>query len=317
VLLRITLASAVLFCAGLAIDSAIAGFAEVGARFDDIDPKWLPVALAAQAVAFVGYVFAYRGVARVDDGPQLGIRESAEYVAVGFGAFLAKGGAALDNKVFDSSTSAGETRTIALDALEHAPLAPAACIAAWVLLGHGSRTPGLDFTLPWATLVPIGALVAIWGVRHRSRFVDADGWRGRLGQVLDGIHILFRIVAEWRIRWPALVGSLVYWAGDVFCLWASARAFGAQPTAAAVILAHAVAYVLTRRTLPLAGAGVVELLLPLTLAASGSPFSGAIAATLVYRIFNLWLPLLPAAVGLRHLKRWRAHGARPQSTRPA
>jgi uncharacterized membrane protein YbhN (UPF0104 family) len=35
----------------------------------------------------------------------------------------------------------------------------------------------------------------------------------------------------------------------------------------------------------------------------------AILAVFTYRIFNLWLPLLPAAIGLRHLKRWREHAA--------
>jgi uncharacterized membrane protein YbhN (UPF0104 family) len=95
----------------------------------------------------------------------------------------------------------------------------------------------------------------------------------------------------------------VYWAGDVVCLWASLQPFDAAPRFAAVVLAHAVGYVLTRRTLPLAGAGIVDVLLPLTLLAAGAPFAGAILGVFVYRIFNLWLPLLPAAAVLPHLHR--------------
>jgi uncharacterized membrane protein YbhN (UPF0104 family) len=87
------------------------------------------------------------------------------------------------------------------------------------------------------------------------------------------------------------------------CLWASLKPFGAAPTFAGIVLAHAVGYVLTRRTLPLAGAGIVEVLMPLTLVAAGAPFAGAILGVVVYRLFNLWLPLVPAAVALPRLRR--------------
>jgi len=43
--------------------------------------------------------------------------------------------------------------------------------------------------------------------------------------------------------------------------------------------------------------------LPLTLVASGSPFTQALLGVFAYRIFNLWLPLLPAAAVLPHLRR--------------
>jgi uncharacterized membrane protein YbhN (UPF0104 family) len=192
---------------------------------------------------------------------------------------------------------------LALDALEHAPLAPAACAAAITLLVEGRRKPGLDFTIPWSTLVPIGAALAVVGVRHRARFRGRDGWRGKLGDVLESISILFRLVREWRVHWGALAGASVYWAGDVVCLWASLQPFHAAPPFAGVVLAHAVGYVLTRRTLPLAGAGLVEVLMPLTLVAAGAPFAGAILGVLAYRVFNLWLPLVPAVASLPHLRR--------------
>jgi uncharacterized membrane protein YbhN (UPF0104 family) len=43
--------------------------------------------------------------------------------------------------------------------------------------------------------------------------------------------------------------------------------------------------------------------MPLTLTASGAPFPGAILGVIVYRIFNLWLPLLPAVIALPRLRR--------------
>jgi Lysylphosphatidylglycerol synthase TM region len=305
-----TTAAAVLFVGALAAMSAIAGWDKVLDRFDAGPSYWFAVAFAAELLAFCAYVLAYRSVAAVDDGPRLGLLESTELVAVGFGAFLAKGGAALDSRALSRGPGAdreGEVRVLALDALEHAPLAPAACAAAITLLARGSRKPGLDFTIPWATLVPIGAVLAFIGVRHRDRFVGEDGWRGKLGDVLEGIRILFTLARDWRAHWTGFAGATVYWAGDVVCLWASLQPFDAAPPFAAIVLAHAVGYVLTRRTLPLAGAGIVEVLMPLTLVAAGAPFAGAILGVFVYRVFNLWLPLVPALAAAPHLRRRFGH----------
>jgi uncharacterized membrane protein YbhN (UPF0104 family) len=294
-----------LFVTALAAMAVVAGWEAVA---DQLRPRlsfWFAVAFAAELVAFVGYVFAYRSVAHIDDGPRIGWKESASVVAVGFAAFLAKGGGALDSKVLRGRGSKrdGEVRVLALDALEHAPLAPAACAAAIALLVEGQRKPGLDFSIPWATLVPIGAVAAFVGVRHRERFVGEGGWRGHLGQALEGIRLLFRLAAEWRVHWPGFVGSSLYWAGDLVCLWASLKPFGATPALPAIVLAHAVGYVLTRRTLPFAGAGLVEVLMPLTLVAAGAPFAGAVLGVGVYRVFNLWLPLIPAFAALPLVRR--------------
>jgi hypothetical protein len=310
-------AAAALFLGSLAVMSAIAGWGSVMGQFYVRLSFWFAVAFAAEAVAFVGYVFAYRAVAAVEGGPRLSLRDATALVALGFGAFLAKGGAALDSKALSRGDEHdGEVRVLALDALEHAPLAPAACVAAITLLAEGSRKPGLDFTIPWGTLVPIGAILAAIGVRHRKRFVGANGWRGKLGDVLGAIAILFQLAREWRTHWVGFVGSAVYWAGDVLCLGACLEPFHATPPIAAIILAHAVGYVLTRRTLPLAGAGIVEVLMPLTLVAAGAPFPGAILGVFAYRIFNLWLPLLPAAAALPHLRRryGRSFEALPRTT---
>jgi hypothetical protein len=241
-----------------------------------------------------------------------------QVVAVGFGAFLAKGGGALDNRVLRGrgTKQDGEVRVLALDALEHAPLAPAACAAAIDLLVEGQRKPGLDFSIPWATLVPLGAVAAFVGVRHRDRFVNKEGWRGAIGQGLEGIRLLFRVATCWRQHWLAFVGASVYWAGDVACLWASLKPFGATPTLPAIVLAHAVGYVLTRRTLPFAGAGIVDVLMPLTLVAAGAPFAGAVLGVIVYRIFNLWLPLIPAFAALPSVRRSFQLKLRLMSTQP-
>jgi uncharacterized membrane protein YbhN (UPF0104 family) len=297
--------AACLFVAALAAMAGVAGWHSVVTQLRPRLSFWFAVAFASELAAFTGYVFAYRSIAHIEGGPRISWKQAWSVVAVGFGAFLAKGGGALDSKILRGRGSKrdGEVRVLALDALEHAPLAPAACAAAIALLVEGERKPGLDFSIPWATLVPIGAVAAFVGVRHRDRFVGEDGWRGYLGHALEGIRLLFRLAAEWRVHWPAFLGASVYWAGDVGCLWASLKPFGATPTFPAIVLAHAVGYVLTRRTLPFAGAGIVEVLMPLTLVAAGAPFPGAVLGVIAYRLFNLWLPLIPACAALPVVRR--------------
>ena len=43
--------------------------------------------------------------------------------------------------------------------------------------------------------------------------------------------------------------------------------------------------------------------MPLTLVAAGAPFAGAVLGVIVYRIFNLWLPLIPAVAALPLVRR--------------
>src|SRR5690348_758553 len=90
--------AAAVFVAAVAVMAAIAGWHEVVGQLRPRLSWWFALAFAAEAAAFAGYVFAYRSVAQIEHGVQIGLREATELVAVGFGAFLAKGGATLDNE---------------------------------------------------------------------------------------------------------------------------------------------------------------------------------------------------------------------------
>jgi len=80
----------------------------------------------------------------------------------------------------------------------------------------------------------------------------------------------------------------------------------------AVVVGYAAGYALTRRTLPLAGAGAVEALLPFALTWVGEPLPTALLGVVAYRIVNVWLPLGPALAGRFALRRWPlAAGADP------
>jgi uncharacterized membrane protein YbhN (UPF0104 family) len=96
----------------------------------------------------------------------------------------------------------------------------------------------------------------------------------------------------------------IYWAGEVFVLWACLAAFTRHtPSIEAVVVGYATGYALTRRTLPLAGAGAVEALLPFALTWVGFGLAPAVLAVFAYRLFNLWLPLGPAIAALFVLRR--------------
>ena len=87
---------------------------------------------------------------------------------------------------------------------------------------------------------------------------------------------------------------MLYWAGDILCLWAAIQLVDGQITVAKLILAYSGGYVLTRRALPAGGAGVVEVALTVALVGMGMNFTPALLAVLVYRLFNFWLPIVAA-----------------------
>ncbi len=285
--------------------ASAAGLGHVAARVHTVQPLWFLVAFGAELVAYVGYVLSYREVSRVEQGPDMPVRDALAAVTTGFGAFVAQGGFAVDLHAFREtgiSDREARVRVLGLGALEYALLAPATCIAAIALLVMGVAKPSPLFTLPWAIAVPIGFVGALWAVGHRKRFHGKTGWREGLAQGLDSIYVL-RCLFSRRRHLAAPIGTAVYWFGDIVCLWACLQAFThGTPDIGILLIGYATGYALTRRTLPFGGAGAVELLLPLALFWTGIPFAAAVLAVFAYRVFNLWLPLVPAALGLRSLK---------------
>jgi uncharacterized membrane protein YbhN (UPF0104 family) len=78
--------------------------------------------------------------------------------------------------------------------------------------------------------------------------------------------------------------------------------FGYHMTWARFVIGFGTGMVITRRTGPFAGAGVLELVLPVSLWASGAPLVVAILGMFVYRAVSIWLPM-PLALGRLHTLR--------------
>jgi uncharacterized membrane protein YbhN (UPF0104 family) len=294
-----------------------AGFVPVYHRFIHVHWWWAAVALGAEVVAYLGYVLAYREVARAEDGAELDLTSTAAVVATGFGVFVASGGFALDEAVLRSagvSEREARSRVLGLGALEYVVLAPAAmCAAIYIVV---FARPDIDpvLTFPWIVGVPFGFAAAAVLMLNRHRLSRRKGWRAHVANAGEALHLVRSMALQPVPYGLAFVGMALYWTGDIACLWAALHVFFQEPPPVAVlVLGYATGYALTRRTLPLGGAGVVDTLLPLSLVWLGIAFAPAVVAVVVYRFMNLWLPMLPALAGLPTLKqlsrRRRAHAA--------
>jgi hypothetical protein len=306
----------VLALGAVALLADLAGGERLDRAARNLHPGWLGLCFGGELLAYAGYVLAIRDTARVDNGPTLSFGRSLQSVIAGFGVFAAtrtSGGFAADYWVL---RSAGEdrdgavARVLALGALEYAILAPAALCSAIAILADGEDV-SLTLTLPWLAVIP-GALAAIWvsSPKRALRYADAGGG-GRIRQgfahAVAGLAILRSMfVAPPREHGLGLIGTAAYWAGDIACLWGALQVFGnPRLSIPALILGYATGYVLTRRSLPAGGAGIVEIALTFALHWVGFPFVRALLGVVVYRLFNLWLPILPALAVLPRINALR------------
>jgi uncharacterized membrane protein YbhN (UPF0104 family) len=303
----------VLALGAVALLADLAGAEPLNRAARNLHPEWLLLCFGGELLAYFGYVLAVRDTARVDGGPGLSLGRTLQSVVAGFGVFAAtrtSGGFAVDYWVL---RSAGEdrdgamARVLALGALEYAVLAPAALCSAIALLAGGADV-SLTLTLPWLLVIP-GAVVAIWlsSPKRAQRYAKPHGdgrVRHAFAHAVAGLSILRSMfLAPPREHGLGLLGTALYWAGDIACLWGALQVFGnPRLSVPALILGYATGYVLTRRSLPAGGAGVVEIALTFALHWMGFPFVRALLGVVVYRIFNLWLPILPALATLPAVK---------------
>jgi uncharacterized membrane protein YbhN (UPF0104 family) len=280
---------------------------------------WLGVAVVGELVAYVGYIVSYREIARAEGGAELEVPKAAALVAAGFGVFVHGGGFSLDRQALQRaglSKSDARRRVLGLSALEYAVLAPATAIAAVVVLvQHGSISKSL--TVPWIVCVPVGAALALLAVRHKR---SIRGWPligRRFANFLDALELVLHLVRPERRHMLAFAGTIAYWAGDIFCLWSTLHGFEAHtPPVAQLVVGYSTGYALSRRALPLGGAGIVEALLPYALGWVKIALAPALVAVFAYRLINLWLPMIPALAGLPTLRRLEGAAGGRRRRRP-
>ena len=320
------LAGTVIVAVAVFFIGQVASFPKMLDALRHASKMWFVVALAGELIAYLGYIVAYRDVARVDGGPLLRLWTVARIVAVGFGAFVAGSSFGTLGVDYWALHRTGEEphravrRVLALNTLQWGVLATAATIAAALLLAGVESGAPLSMELAWLVVVPVCILAAAWisSPRRADRFTalphregtkltrSPSSWgrwlrtvgRAAFADAIGGVVLVRHLLLNVH-RYPlAVLGFPIFWAGDVLTLYAALRAFDAHVGLLALVLAYTTAYVVTSLPLPAGGAGGVEAGLAYSLNAVGIPLASALLATLVYRFFTLWLPIGIAAVAL-------------------
>lgn len=282
---------------------------------------WLGACLLGELAAYAGYVLTLRDMARVDGGEELSLELSAKTVVAGFGVFAATrstGGFAVDQWAFRRAGASERTashRVLGLGLLEYVVLSVIALAASAALFLDLDGHAGLSTTLPGVTVVPALA-VAAWATSpkrvHRLSRPRRTPVKRMLAHSVAGAHYVRSLLASPREHGLGVLGNVVYWAGDIGCLWAALMLCGVSITLAKLVLAYAAGYVLTRRALPAGGAGFVEGALTFALAGMGVRLAPAFVAVVIYRLFNFWLPIVPALAllpSVRELRQRFRHAA--------
>jgi uncharacterized membrane protein YbhN (UPF0104 family) len=278
-----------------------------GRVFDHFQPAWIGLIAGGELVAYPAYILAYRVIARIPGGGSLSLPLVTRVVVAGFGPFSVGGGFGLDKRVlssFHEDERSARVRVLALGTLEWAVLAPSASVTSIVLLATGANIlPSLLW--PWTVAVPLGFAAALWA-SSAKRADRLSRFRGRrlepVSNLLAGVGVLHDLLRSPGAYAGAWVGTALYWAADIAAFYGGLRTFGLDPGAGKVIIAYATGYAATRRSLPLGGAGVTEVLMTYSLYWVREPLAPALAAVVAYRVFNFLLAATPALIAHRQLE---------------
>jgi hypothetical protein len=136
---------------------------------------------------------------------------------------------------------------------------------------------------------------------------------GRAGtavaEVLHGAQVLRRIVLRPLEQPLAVVGMAVYWAAEIACLGLALLCFGVEIGVPQLIVAYSTGYAASRRSLPLAGAGITEALLTVSLIAVHVNSAHALVAVVAYRVVNFLAPIPPGLLARSSLSDLLDEGA--------
>ena len=319
-------AAAVLLVVGVGLLLArVAGFAEVRAAIERADSAWFAVCLASQLVALSAYAAVLRGAFSWPEGADPGFALSSRVMFASIGAtrvFAAAGVAAIAVTYwcFRRAHFPGDealVRVLGFNALFYVAFGAGAWMAAlFASVGVWGDAPSA-LTAPWLVLVPAlaGAAAFLTQPVRAGRVTAQRGSPARraLAYAIAGLAWV-RAVLPSPAGWRMIAATVLYWAGNVVCLWASLRSVGESLPLPELLLAFAAGHAAMLVPLPLGGVGGVDAALTYALTAVGVPLAVALVAVAVYRLFAFWAPTLPALAGLLSV---RGAGARLAKLEPA
>jgi uncharacterized protein (TIRG00374 family) len=294
----------------------LAGLEDTWRRVRDGSMQWLAVAVAFEALSYLGYAWNVAAVSAAG-GVVLGVRRSAQITLAATAAtrLLAAGGAGgIAVTTWALSRAGHGPRRAAEQVSSHLVATYVVFMAAVLCFGTGLAIAGDP---PLLTAVPavIAALtVALFAVAVQApdaiarRLGTGSAWKRRLlaapQALADGTRFTIELVAR---RERGLLGTVVWWVCDVATLWACFWAFGGHPFVPELVMAYFLGMLGNLLPLP-GGVGGVEGGMVGACAAFGMDAEVALLAVLAYRAISVWLPALPGIAALATLRR-AAEGA--------
>jgi uncharacterized protein (TIRG00374 family) len=300
---------------------SIAEVFEAWGRLGEVDARWFPVILGAEALAFGCMWTLQRMVLRRSDWFPVIMTELAgnafNKITPGGGAT----GTALQARML---ADAGTTTAAAASGLTVESILNSSAIAALpfislVLLAiTGTNVPGSLSGAAWVGVFVFILVLGVMLVFLRTRrpllwlghLIEGAASRLPRGHRIQGLGE--RLVQErdkvrqnLGSRWARAVSlSTCRWLFEYFALLATLVAIGASPDPVLTLLAFTIAALLTLVPLTPGGLGFVEAGLTGTLVAAGISAPAAVLATLVFRLVSFWLPL-PIGVAAAYVYRRR------------
>ena len=293
------------------------GLGELRNRLSHAQPWWLALGTGLKVFSGVGYVAVFRMVFcrrmswRVSF--QIGWSE------LGANALLPTGGAgglalgAWALRRGGMSLSEIGRRSVAFFLLTSLPNVLALIgVGLGLAIGVFTGERNLALTLVPAAVAALGIVGALLAGRlagHLQRRLEGrDGeesrrmraLRGSLAALASGVDEAVALLREGNL--VLIVGLVAYLAFDVMILWASFRAFGADPSVAIVWIAYLIGELGGLIPVP-GGIGGVDLGLVGMLAVYGEPLAPATAAVLAYRAIALWVPAVLGSFAFVALRR--------------
>ncbi len=293
---------------GLLIARA-AGFSEVRDAIEKADSTWFAACLAAQVLALGAYADVFRGAFRWRGGPDPGFRLSAEVMLASVGAtrvFAAGGVGAIAATYwcFRRARFAADdalVRVLGFNTLFYVSFGIGAWVAALLAATGAWGDQSLALTLPWLVVVPVCFVAAVFvtqpGRVERLTATSGSLPRRALGYAIAGVAWVRAVLPDPTAR-RMVVSSVLYWVGNLACLWASLRSVGESLPLPELVLAFALGQAAMILPLPLGGVGGVDAAMTYALTAVGIPLAVALVAVGVYRLFAFWAPTIPALAAL-------------------
>ena len=229
---------AVLLVAGIGLLLVrAAGFGEVRDAIEKADSTWFVVCFGAQVVALSAYAAVFRGAFSWNGTPDPGFRLSAYVMLASIGAtrvFAAGGVGAIAVTYWcfrraRHSVDEALVRVLGFNALFYVAFGVGAWTAALATITGSWGDVPKAFALPWLVVVPAIAVAAVV-VTEPARVERLT----RPGGSLARRALAYAVAAVAWVR-SALVdpagrrmlgATVLYWIGNLACLWASLRSVG-------------------------------------------------------------------------------------------